>query len=285
MNKKQTKRGRRRGRNEHQPATGKRSSRHAFLPDILYHATDAELVERVKRKGVLSVARGKNVFLSSTEDHAWHIAHRNNLRPEVLYIDVTRARRKGCEFRKNRHGLWEVKSIPIRYILNLHKGFDVQVSAGGIPVWQSSEGPRLALIRVKRARSVKWELAKGKLEPGENPASAAMREIQEEMGCTMELTNQHSLGFVRFGFFTPKGKPRLKTLHLYLFDCPEIPKDDFHPAHDEGILEVKWFTPKEAVQVISHRSLKPLIRKVQRMLSMEPGSNPKPLQSLELTGA
>jgi 8-oxo-dGTP diphosphatase len=33
-----------------------------------------------------------------------------------------------------------------------------------------------------------WELPGGKLEPGESPERAAVREIEEELGCTVEVT-------------------------------------------------------------------------------------------------
>ncbi len=34
----------------------------------------------------------------------------------------------------------------------------------------------------------RWELPGGKVEPGEDPTTAAVREITEELGCTVEVT-------------------------------------------------------------------------------------------------
>ena len=34
----------------------------------------------------------------------------------------------------------------------------------------------------------KWEFPGGKVEPGENPAAAIIREIREELGCTLTVT-------------------------------------------------------------------------------------------------
>ena len=35
---------------------------------------------------------------------------------------------------------------------------------------------------------LKWEFAGGKVEPGEDPAAAIVREIREELGCTIAIT-------------------------------------------------------------------------------------------------
>ena len=35
---------------------------------------------------------------------------------------------------------------------------------------------------------LKWEFAGGKVEPGENPAAAIVREIREELGCDIVIT-------------------------------------------------------------------------------------------------
>jgi 8-oxo-dGTP diphosphatase len=36
--------------------------------------------------------------------------------------------------------------------------------------------------------SLQWEFAGGKVERGEDPVAAIVREIQEELGCTVEIT-------------------------------------------------------------------------------------------------
>ena len=235
-------------------------------PDILYHATTEARLQHLKKRGVIEHQRGTAVYLSRTEGHAWQVAHRLLGRPFVLYIDVPRARKGGVEFSRNRHGLWEAPSIPVRYVLNLRRGFAEQVSAGGIPCYFAPDGPKLALIQVQRSQSLTWEVAKGKLELGETPIQAAIREVGEEMGSTMELSMLHSLGAVRFGFFIPEGDARLKTLHLFLLRTEEM-QLHFEPAEKEGIHQVKWFDAQSASQVVSHRSLKPIFRQVKSILS------------------
>ena len=119
---------------------------------------------------------------------------------------------------------------------------------------------------MQRRSGTSWEVAKGKLEPGESPAKAAVREVREEMGCPgFPLEISRSLGFIRYGFHTPDGYPRLKTLHMYLMATPER-CTDFAPSRREGILEVDWFDPVEAARVCNHRSLRPLMRSLRDAL-------------------
>ena len=54
----------------------------------------------------------------------------------------------------------------------------------GLSGFWGPDGPEL-MIQVRRRSGLTWEVAKGKLEPGESPWQAAIREVQEEIGCTM----------------------------------------------------------------------------------------------------
>ena len=242
-------------------------------PDILYHATSTSRIERTVARGALALRGSRPVFLSVSEEAAWRVAHRQQGEPFVMVVDVSRARRDGCRFYPARPGLWRVESVPARHILNLQPGYDEQVSAGGIPVWDTPDGPELALIRVVRRFGTTWEVAKGKLEVGETPAQASVREVGEEMGLpdavAATLSIRSPLGSVRYGFTTPSGEPRLKTLHMFLLGIGER-VEVFHPATREGIDAVGWFSPTEAARLVTHRSLKPLMRRVSRMLG-DPG--------------
>ena len=238
-------------------------------PDILYHATSVSRIDKALTRGFVEVRGGRPVFLSRHEGQAWQVAHRSLPEPAVLYVDVSRARRDGCFFERNAQGLWQTQVIPVRHVLNLAAGFAEQVSAGGIPIWYGPDGPRLALIRVQRRSGTSWEVAKGKLEPGECPEGAGVREVREEMGCPgLPLDIIKNLGFIRYGFHTPDGYPRLKTLHMYLMVTPEL-WTDFAPSRREGILDVQWFDPVEAARVCNHRSLRPLMRSLRDLLLNE----------------
>jgi len=237
-------------------------------PDILYHAATVDEVERIRRSGVLTAGKDKFVYLSSDEAHAWRVAHRRDGSPaRVLVIDATRARRHGVRFFRNRrNGLFLSTPVPVADVLNLQTGYAEQHSAGGFPVRRGEDGlPRVALIRVTRRSGVSWEVAKGKLEPGETPESAGVREVQEEMGLETSLRVTRYLDCVRYGFLAPGGLPRLKSVYLYLME----PADDivrFAPRGEEGIDDVGWFTADEAVRAVTHTSLQPVMRKLRDVL-------------------
>ena len=237
-------------------------------PDILYHATTAAEVERIKREGVLTAGRDKFVYLSHDEAHAWRVAHRRDGSPaRVLVIDATRARRHGVRFFRNRrNGLYLATPVPESDVLNLQPGYAEQHSAGGFPVRRDADGrARVALIQVTRRSGTTWEVAKGKLEPGETPEATAVREVQEEMGLETDLQITRYLDTVRYGFLAPGGLPRLKSVYLYLMEADET-IDDFVPRSQEGIADVGWFTADEAVRAVTHSSLQPVMRRLRDVL-------------------
>jgi len=203
--------------------------------------------------------------MSKSESQAWLVAHRGTEEPDVLYIDATRAKQAGAQFQLNQRGLWQVPSVPIKHVLNLRPGFAHQYSAGGFPIFYGSKGPEIALIKVRRRFGTTWEIAKGKLEPGEGPVQCAMRELQEEMGAEMDLSLERDFGFVRFGFLTPEREPRLKTMFVYQFRCAER-VENFSPALGESVEDVGWFSPAQADQVVTHRSLRPLMWRLLQSL-------------------
>ena len=234
-------------------------------PDIVYHATTASQVQRVRDAGALVQGEAGPVHLSRVEAHAWRVAHRYWDDPVVLYIDAARARRDGVRIERTRSGHFAAERLPVRYVLNMREGFAEQTSAGGFLVDWSSGRARIALIRVHRRGGGTWEVAKGKLEPGERPDMAAAREVQEEMGIACELRVTGAIGTVRYGFSTPDGSPRLKTIYLYLLE-PEEPTCAFTPARGEGIDEVRWFEVADAVDALAHPSLRGAIGRLLEAL-------------------
>jgi 8-oxo-dGTP diphosphatase len=237
-------------------------------PDILYYAgTDAEIPQLAASGLGQPGESNRVVYLSEDEAQAWRVAHRlagDGARGRVVVVDAARARRRGVRFYRNRrNGLFLVQHIAPPDLLNLQSEYAEQLSAGGIPFLFGPDGTiRFALIRVTRRSGVTWEVAKGKLEDGETPEAAGIREVREEMGLDIGLSVRASIGAVRYGFLAPGGLPRLKTVYLFLFACETEP-GTFRPAEREGIGAVRWFTPDEAAKVVTHSSLLPAMRRAR----------------------
>jgi 8-oxo-dGTP pyrophosphatase MutT (NUDIX family)/RNA:NAD 2'-phosphotransferase (TPT1/KptA family) len=231
-----------------------------LVPDILFHATTAEGVDVARRHGVLHPGVKRRLWLSEDEAQAWRVAHRLSGRPRLIVVDASRARRGGVRFQRARQpGLFHASPIPSRHLLNLREGYAEQWSAGGFPIQRFPDGElRMALIQVTRRSGTTWEVAKGKLEPGESPEDAAIREVREEMGLACGLKLLRHIGDVRYGFLAPGGAPRLKSVFLYLME-PNEPTSAFVPATGEGIGEVRWFLPDDAARAVTHTSLQPLM--------------------------
>lgn len=85
-----------------------------------------------------------------------------------------------------------------------------------------------------------WDLPKGKLEDGEKPKEAAIREVEEECGIgNLELGN-HILD--TFHTYHMGGFRILKRTFWYAMQSEET---NFTPQQEEGIDQVKWVSETE----------------------------------------
>jgi 8-oxo-dGTP pyrophosphatase MutT (NUDIX family) len=78
------------------------------------------------------------------------------------------------------------------------------VRAGGGIVWRRGEGGGVEIVLVHRAAYNDWSFPKGKLDPGETEAQAALREVQEETGLRCRLGREVGTTAYR----DPKRRPK-----------------------------------------------------------------------------
>ena len=101
-----------------------------------------------------------------------------------------------------------------------------------------------------KARGLLWEFVGGKVEPGETPEQALIRECREELAVTvqpgpvfMEVTHEYPDMTVRLTLFEARiteGEPQLLEHNAIAWITPgEIDGYDFCPADVEILAEIK----------------------------------------------
>ena len=134
-------------------------------------------------------------------------------------------------------------------------------SAGGVVYKRTGDGIKILLIKDKNGN---WSFPKGLIEKNEDFIETAKREIVEETGIsnvTFVDTIDSISYFYRFG-----GNLIRKKVDYYLFTYRGngVPK----PLAKEGIQEVKWFDPNEALAIIGYvKTNKPVLEKAISMIA------------------
>lgn len=111
---------------------------------------------------------------------------------------------------------------------------------------KNAEGKTLLIFR-----SGKWDLPKGKIDDGETPQKAAVREVEEECGIG-------GLKIIRpleptFHTYLHKGKIVLKKTWWYEMNSSDT--NTLVPQTEEGITEVKWMNEKEIEKAMENTFL------------------------------
>jgi len=130
-------------------------------------------------------------------------------------------------------------------------------AAGGLV--QSDKGNLLLIFR-----KGKWDLPKGKLDPGEDLEQCAVREVEEETGLK-DVVLQKPLCRTYHTYYQD-GQHCLKESHWYLMQAPQ--QDDLKPQTEEDIEQAIWAAPAAIPQYLTntHRSVADVLKMALQML-------------------
>ncbi|MCA6365032.1 MAG: NUDIX domain-containing protein [Bacteroidetes bacterium] len=85
-------------------------------------------------------------------------------------------------------------------------------------------------------RSGRWDLPKGKIDPGETPEQAALREVEEECGISgLQIEKQLQ---TTWHTYMHGNEPIIKKTYWYLMHCTDTRK--LVPQLEEGITQAEW---------------------------------------------
>lgn len=124
--------------------------------------------------------------------------------------------------------------------------FKIVEAAGGIV---KNENGKILFIK----RLGKWDLPKGKIEKGEVPGQAALRELEEETGLN-ELILKHYVNNTFHIYKERNGDLILKTTHW--FAMQSLGNKKAKPQIEEGISEVAWMNEQEISEVVFPNTFK-----------------------------
>lgn len=119
-----------------------------------------------------------------------------------------------------------------------------EVSAGGLIFYKSRKGLHLLVMKDRKGL---WTFPKGKIEPGEDLETTAVREITEEVGMR-NLTLVGALSPASYWYF--RRLPIRKTVHFYVFVAHSMQTPVVQT--EEGITEATWMPVDEAKKCIGY---------------------------------
>ena len=117
-----------------------------------------------------------------------------------------------------------------------------EVRAAGAAVWRR-RGAEIEWAVIHRPRYDDWSLAKGKLDAGEDFQTAAVREVEEEIGVRGTLGAE--LPPTRYR----DGKGRSKLVRYWLMQAPAS-ANGF--TRNDEVDELRWLPAAEALELLTY---------------------------------
>lgn len=122
----------------------------------------------------------------------------------------------------------------------------------------------LQVLIIHKRQPPEWRLPKGRIEEGETPERAAVREVAEETGLTCEVMKE--LGQTEH-YFPEKasGKQRCKRTTYYLMRQSGPPS----PPREDTFDVIEWVSPDEAAAHLTFDTEREMVKKAVEALGHE----------------
>lgn len=126
-----------------------------------------------------------------------------------------------------------------------------ELSSGGVVMFGN------AVLLLKKFNG-DWVLPKGRIEPGEDRQSAALREVQEESGIKGSVVKY--LGEIHYTFKENWEDMKMvhKTVYWFLMICT---KTDIQPLREEGFVDGKFMHMKRAIEMAKYDDEREIIKR------------------------
>lgn len=134
------------------------------------------------------------------------------------------------------------------------EGVTGEITAGGGVIYRRNDSSVEILAMVRRGV---WDLPKGKVDSGESVEEAAVREVEEETGCS-DLMITYALGPTVHSY-RENGITITKTTWWYAMKSG---KPELKPEEGEQIELLEWKELDEAFQLLYYDNLKEVISRL-----------------------
>jgi 8-oxo-dGTP pyrophosphatase MutT (NUDIX family) len=138
-----------------------------------------------------------------------------------------------------------------------------EFSAGGVLVRTVRGRPMVAVIRPQGKQEGLWALPKGRIDPGEEPAETAIREVREETGVEGRLVAK--LGDVRY-VYTWNGQRIFKVVSFYLLRAGRGRIGAIDERMRVEVAEAAWLPLEEAPRLLAYRGEREMAAKALERL-------------------